>query len=223
VGMVYNQHVLKKLEFIAEAGYFHISNGGFMMPNGGFNIYYLKGGFNYFLFDLPYKKRTSYDLKTHDKKAFYTAYFAGAYREQGTFANRKQFPVFILHQAYLKPLNKIYSLGVGLDMFYDATQALIGNPKLIPSQVKESDKWLAAIGFCNEINIGKFALPLEFYTYVYDLKVIKQNLYLRFGLTYKTNQNIYFGCYFKGSINKYKSLESDFIEFAVGYQFRKNN
>ncbi len=221
VGAVYNQHLYKNFEFNAEAGYFHISNGSFMMPNGGFNIYYLKGGLSYFINQLPYTKRTPYDVKLKDAKPFYTIYFSGAYREQGTFAFRKQFPVFTLHQAYLKPLNKIYSLGVGLDLFYDATHALIGNPKLLASQVKESDKWLAALGFCNELSIGKFALPLEFYHYIYDLDVVKQNLYLRFGLTYKTYQNIYFGCYFKGSVNKYKSLESDFMEFAIGYQFKK--
>lgn len=220
-GLVYNQHLFKKLEFNSEVGYYHVSNGSFMMPNGGFNIYYLKGGFSYFLYETPYKKRAPYQIKANDKKAFYTAYFAGAYREQGTFAYRRQFPIFSFHQAYLKPLNKIYSVGVGLDMFYDATHALIDNPKLLASQVKERDKWLAAIGFCNELSIGKFAIPLEFYHYLYDLKVVKQNLYLRFGLTYKTYQNVYFGCYFKGSVNKYKSLESDFMEFAVGYQFKK--
>lgn len=223
VGAVYNQQVYKNLEFNAEAGYFHVSNGSFMMPNGGFNIYYLKGGFNYFLHELPYSKRIPYDIKTQDTKPFYTIYMAGAYREQGTFASRKQFPVFTLHQAYLKPMNKIYSLGVGLDLFYDATHALIGNPQLLASQVKESDKWLAALGFCNELSIGKFALPLEFYHYIYDLRIVEQNLYLRFGLTYKTYQNFYFGCYFKGSVNKYKSLESDFMEFAIGYQFKRKS
>ncbi|MFA9214263.1 MAG: acyloxyacyl hydrolase [Candidatus Methylacidiphilales bacterium] len=220
-GLVYNQHLFKKLEFNTEVGYYHVSNGSFMMPNGGFNIYYLKGGFSYFLYDTPYKKRTPYLIKTNDNRAFYTAYFAGAYREQGTFAYRRQFPIFTFHQAYLKPLNKIYAVGVGLDLFYDATHALIGNSNLLASQVQESDKWLSAIGFCNELSIGKFAIPLEFYHYIYDLSVVKQPLYLRFGLTYKTYQNVYFGCYFKGSVNKYKSLESDFMEFAVGYQFKK--
>jgi hypothetical protein len=36
--------------------------------------------------------------------------------------------------------SKVYSLGIGLDLFYDATQALLYNEKLLYSQIKESNK-----------------------------------------------------------------------------------
>ncbi len=193
-----------------------------MMPNGGINIYYLKGGVSYFFNETPYAKMKPYDLALTNKKVFYTTYLAGAYREQGTFAYRNQFPIFTFHQAVMKPLNKIYNIGIGADLFYDASQALADEPELIPSQVNEGDKLLAALGICNELSIGKLAIPLEFYYYIYDLSVIKRPVYVRFGLTYFPHKKLFVGCYFKGSNNKYNTLGSDFMEFALGWRFRRN-
>lgn len=219
---IYNRKISKQLDLNLEIGYFHTSNGSFMMPNGGLNIYYLKGGMTYFFNETPYDKMTPYDIELKKKKLFYTTYLAGAYREQGTFAYRRQYPIFSYHQAVMKPLNKIFNIGIGADLFYDATNALTDEPELIPSQVKESDKWLAAVGFCNELNIGKLAIPLEFYYYVYDFDKIKRPLYVRFGLTYFPYKKLFVGCYFKGSNNKYNTLGSDFMEFALGWRFRKS-
>lgn len=219
---IYNRKINQHLDLNLETGYFHTSNGSFMMPNGGINIYYLKGGLSYFFNETPYSKMKPCDISTTYKKVFYTTYLAGAYREQGTFAYRRQFPVFSFHQAVMKPINKIYNIGLGADLFYDATNALTDEPDLIPSQIKESDKWLSAIGFCNELNIGKLTVPLEFYFYVYDLAVIKRPVYVRFGLTYFAHKNLFVGCYFKGSNNKYNTLGSDFMEFALGWRFWRN-
>jgi hypothetical protein len=223
VGAVLNKKITNKLEFNFELGYFHLSNGSFQMPNGGFNIYYSKTGLSYFFTQTPLNKSFKNNFTLKDKTPYYTTYLAGAYREQGTFAYRRQFPIFIFHNALMKPFNKVYNYGLGIDLFYDATQRLIDEPDLLVSDVKERDKWNAALGFCNELNIGKLAIPLDFYHYVYDLNVVKQKYYIRFGLTYYPHKKLFVGCYFKGSINKYKSLESDFMEFALGWRFRKSN
>jgi hypothetical protein len=89
------------------------------------------------------------------------------------------------------------------------------------SQVKESDKILAGIGICGEINFGKLAFPLEFYKYIYDLDIVKKPVYLRFGLTYYPYKGLYTGCYFKGSNNKFNTFGSDFMEIVLGWRFRK--
>jgi hypothetical protein len=223
VGAVLNKKITNKLEFNFELGYFHLSNGSFQMPNGGFNIYYSKTGLSYFFNQTPLNKTLKNNFTLKNKTTYYTTYMAGAYREQGTFAYRRQFPIFIFHNAIMRQFNKVYNYGLGFDLFYDATQRLIDEPDLLVSDVKESDKWNAALGFCNELNIGKLAVPLDFYHYVYDLNVVKQKYYIRFGLTYYPYKKLFVGCYFKGSINKYKSLESDFMEFALGWRFRKQN
>jgi hypothetical protein len=223
VGAVFNKKITNQLEFNFELGYFHLSNGSFQMPNGGFNIYYSKTGLSYFFTQTPLNKTLKNNFTLKNKTPYYTTYIAGAYREQGTFAYRRQYPIFIFHNAIMKPFNKVYNYGLGFDLFYDATQRLIDEPDLLVSDVKESDKWNAALGFCNELNIGKLAIPLDFYHYVYDLNVVKQKYYIRFGLTYYPYKKLFVGCYFKGSINKYKSLESDFMEFALGWRFRKQN
>ncbi len=218
---IYNRKINNHLDLNLETGFFHTSNGSFLMPNGGLNIYYLKGGISYFFNETPYSKMKPCEISTANKKLFYTTYLAGGYREQGTFSYRRQFPVFTFHQAIMKPINKIYNIGIGADLFYDATNALTDEPDLIPSQINESDKWLAAIGICNELNIGKLSIPLEFYYYIYDFDKIKRPVYVRFGLTYFPYKNIFVGCYFKGSNNKYNTLSSDFMEFALGWRFRR--
>lgn len=216
---IYNKKISKNIDLNLEAGFFHTSNGSFLMPNGGINIYYLKGGLSYFFIEAPYCKMKSCDLLTTNKKIFYSSYLAGGYREQGTFAYRRQFPVFAFHQAIMKPINKIYNIGIGADLFYDASNALNDEPNLIPSQVKEIDKWLAAIGVCNELNIGKLTIPFELYYYFYDFDKIKRPVYMRFGLTYFPVKKLFVGCYFKGTNNKNNVLSSDFMEFALGWRF----
>jgi hypothetical protein len=216
---IYNRKINNHFDLNMETGFFHTSNGGFIMPNGGINIYYLKGGLSYFFNETPYDKTKIYDVSNLNKKVFYSTYLASAYREHGTFAYRRQFPVFAYHQAMMKPINKIYNIGIGADLFYDASNALNDEPNLIPSQVKENDKWLAAIGICNELNIGKLTIPFELYYYFYDIDKIKRPVYMRFGLTYFPAKKLFVGCYFKGSNNKYNTLSSDFMEFALGWRF----
>jgi|DEB19_MinimDraft_2_1074335.scaffolds.fasta_scaffold10637_2 hypothetical protein len=218
---IYNRKISNHLDLNLETGYFHTSNGSFSMPNGGINIYYFKSGISYFFNETPYSNMKPSEISTVNKKVFYTTYLAGAYREHGTFAYRRQFPVFAFHQAVMKPINKIYNIGIGADLFYDASNALTDEPDLIPSQVKESDKWLAAIGICNELNIGKLSFPLEFYYYIFDIDKIKRPVYVRFGITYFPYKNLFIGSYFKGSNNKYNTLGSDFMEFALGWRFRR--
>ena len=220
-GLVLNQMLTKKIDFNAELGYYHLSNGSFRIPNGGFNIYFIKTGLSYFISGNPYANRIKINKKIEHKKIYYSAFTAFGYREFGTFALIHQFPVFTIHQALYKPINKLYNLGIGFDLFYDATNALRVNENLMVSDVPEADKILLAVGICNEFTFGKLALPLEIYNYFSFVKRIENKNYLRFGLTYYANKKMFFGCYFKGSIANSKSLESDFMEFAIGYKFRK--
>jgi hypothetical protein len=106
---IYNKKINNHFDLNIETGFFHTSNGGFIMPNGGINIYYLKAGMSYFFKETPYSKMKRYEVANFNKKVFYTSYLAGAYRENGTFAYRRQFPVFSYHQAIMKPINKNFN------------------------------------------------------------------------------------------------------------------
>ena len=48
LAVIYNRKINNHFDLNMETGFFHTSNGGFIMPNGGINIYYLKGGLSYF-------------------------------------------------------------------------------------------------------------------------------------------------------------------------------
>lgn len=220
-GFVLNQKISKKIDFNAALGYYHLSNGSFKVPNGGIHVYFLKTGLTYFLKEAPNSFTKKSELKLKNKSVYYSAYFSLAYREIGIFSLSKQFPVFTGHHVLYKPINKIYNIGIGLDFFYDASNAWRLNKNLMISNIKEVEKLLFAVGICNEFTFGKLALPFELFTYLNILNEIENRNYLRFGLTYYAYKKVYFGCYFKGNIKENKLIDSDFMEFALGYRFKR--
>lgn len=219
VGAVYNKKLSKHFDLNIELGYYHLSNGNLKIPNGGFHVYMLKGGFNYFLDEVPYANRKKPNTKLSTSKWYYSTYAAVAYKELGTFADPKRFYVFTWHHAYMKPITKTYHAGVGLDLFYDASPYLRRHSFLSASDVSNNDKLFLALGFCNELRIGQFALPLQVYRYLYDNTIVNQHAYVRFGLTHNPFKNLLLGCYFKGGFTSKLALDSDFVEFAIGWQF----
>jgi hypothetical protein len=117
---------------------------------------------------------------------------------------------------YLYSVNKLYSIGLGLDGFYDATQGLLVNDKLRVRDIKENEKYHLALGIYQRFDVGKLFLPVGIYHYVLPLKNIQEPVYIRFGLGYQFHKNIYTGLFFKGTINNKLKLQSDFMEWTIG-------
>ena len=89
------------------------------------------------------------------------------------------------------------------------------------SDVKESEKFACAVGICYELRIDKLTVPFEVYQYVYDLKMIKDVYYIRFGLKYNPWKNLFLGCFVKGGPNSSGAFVSSFMEVATGWSFAK--
>jgi hypothetical protein len=218
LGLDWEININKKYYLLLSPGIYHISNGSLKMPNGGINLVWLKAGFGL------NRGIENSKLKTHqyalDKKGFkYWLYGFGTHREFNYFANLDRFWVFGLNQNFQYQFNHLYALGVGLDMHYDATQSLTNADGKKVHEVGENEKYLMALGLSQNFNLGKFFLPLGIYTYIVPLYVVKEPVYIRFGLGYHLNNRWFVGSFFKGTVNNKGQLKSDFMEWSLGYCF----
>ncbi len=212
------QYLLKEnLQFTIGTGLYHVSNGSLKMPNGGINIIYGNVGLSYF----PNAKKglgiqkPNYHL---EKKQFhYMLHIAGAYRELGYFNYITKFPVFTISNNAYFSLNKLYGIGLGLDAFYDATQVLLYRSDLKVADVAENQKYFMAIGIYNRMELGKLFFPLGIYHYLAPIKFVQEPVYVRFGLGYQITKHFYSGLFFKGTINHKQQLQSDFMEWSLGF------
>jgi len=223
----YHHEISNRVELNIEGSFFHVSNGNFSIPNGGYNLFYGKAGINYFFDEVPYLKRRGTYLKSFKNKAYYTGYVSYAYRNQGTFAGYRQYSVLTLHQSVMKKINKISNIGVGLDAFYDPTSKLnyymlYKEKELFVSDVKENEKYHVGIGLCYELMVGKLTIPMECYEYIYDLKYVINPTYVRFGLKYNIFKKFFVGGFVKGGFDKSMKFESAYMEFATGWSIYRN-
>ncbi len=215
-GLLVHALLTPHLEFNIGSGLYHVSNGSLKMPNGGINIIYLNTGITYYpIFEIQ-KNYLKPNYKLNTNPFYYMAYGAFAYRQLGYFNDVKSFWVFsFVNQAMFK-LNKLYSSGIGLDAFYDATQPLINTDSLKVADIPENKKYYLAVGLANRFDIGKLFIPMGVYTYLYNNKYVKEPVYLRFGLGYQFHKYFFTGLFFKGTITKNYKLQSDFMEWSLG-------
>lgn len=218
-GLQLHKQIDNSLEFNASLTYYHVSNGSLRIPNGGFNMLLLKAGLMKTIKGDFYVLSRPLHLK-RKRNLFFTGYVAGAYREQGLFNVIRRYPTATLSNSALVSLNALYSAGIGFDFFYDPTPPLVRNYTIQLNDVKLNQRFYGAVGISNMLYFGKFLMPVGVYRYVFQNRYVKDPLYLRFGLGYFISKNIFTGCFFKGTINKTGKLESDFMEWSLGYRFK---
>ncbi|MDP1726754.1 MAG: acyloxyacyl hydrolase [Bacteroidota bacterium] len=204
------------LECNIGTGLYHVSNGSLKMPNGGINIVYLNTGITYYPKFQVHKNYLKPNYTLNENRFYYMAYGAFAYRQLGYFSDLKSFWVFSCVNQYMYRINKLYSSGIGLDGFYDATHALRQKDSLNLSDIPENKKYHLAIGLTNRFDIGKLFIPVGVYTYLYNNKYVQEPVYLRFGLGYQFHKHFFTGLFFKGTINRNFKLQSDFMEWSLG-------
>ncbi len=196
-------------------GLYHVSNGSLIMPNGGINILYFKAGLGLNQAHEKPLEESHYKLET--QKWRYWNYGFAAYKQMDYFSDMKEFWVFGFNQHLNYRVNHLYSIGLGADVFYDATQSLTNEPGKNVFEVNENEKYFLALGLSQRFDLGKLFLPFGIYTYAAPLKEVKEPIYIRFGLGYHFSKNWFIGSFFKGTINTNGQLKSDFMEWSIGY------
>lgn len=211
----YEYQTASKRYYHLSTGLYHVSNGSLHMPNGGINIIYLKAGIG--LNQTPEKAIETSHYKLETQKWRYWNYGFAAYKQMDYFSDMKEFWVFGFNQHLNYRINHLYSIGLGADVFYDATQSLIIEPGKNVYEVMENEKYFLALGLSQRFDLGKLFLPFGIYTYAAPLKEVKERIYIRFGLGYQFSKNWFIGSFFKGTINANGQLKSDFMEWSIGY------
>ncbi len=218
LGLDYELSNDKGRYLLLSTGVYHISNGSLKMPNGGINLMYVKAGVG-----LTRNADANKFLKHHytlSKRYWqYWVYGFASHREYNYFANLDRFWVFGINQQLQYQLNHLYAIGLGLDLHYDATQSLTNADGKKLYQVNEYEKYMSAIGVSQQFRIGKIFLPLGLYHYLVPLHIVKEPVYIRFGLGYQFHPHWFIGGFFKGTVNSKGQLKSDFMEWSIGYRF----
>jgi hypothetical protein len=219
IGLRANVRIGSLAQLNVGAGLYHVSNGSIKMPNGGINIIYGQIGYSYFAYGLPnnWKQKTQYN-KGINPHFEYSVYGLVSHRELGYFDYLTRFWIAGLSQQLTYKFNHLYSLGIGLDGYYDATQPLLYNSHLKVYDIEEKDKYYLALGLYQRFDIGKLFLPFGVYHYVYNMNNVQEPLYVKFGLGFKPGKHVFYGLFFKGTINKKQQLQSDFMELSFGYR-----
>lgn len=210
LGMRFN--INKHIAITTYAGFTHFSNAGLKLPNRGVN--FLNAGIDMTLRlnpdtseNLKHKK-----LRWNPRPLVYELFLLGGLRSVGIEYNRR-FPAFVLCTRAFKPLNKIVSLGVGLDFSWDFSY---------PFRNKYAEgEWGNPV---NGIKIGAHgSLGLNFdqvqFTvyagrYFYKLDTYSMPIYMRMTTQYNFTPNWLVMFSFQAQQHK-----ADHLSLGLGYRF----
>ncbi|MFN4082210.1 MAG: acyloxyacyl hydrolase [Bacteroidia bacterium] len=222
-GLSYHIKLAEKRELSTIIKYHHVSNGSTKMPNGGFNMLLVGIGLNFTESDF-FNLAEPNNLKTDERYFYIMSHIAGSYREIGYFRDTKGFYVLANSNTLFYKINQLLSLGAGVDFFYDPSPYLSKNISLPLSKVYESNKKYAGAGFASNFRFSRFFIPVGFYTYLNNRNNMLNQNYIRFGLGFQLTEKFYCGSFFKGTLKGGTKLESDFMEWSLGFKlpFKRN-
>lgn len=198
-------------------GFLHFSNGSVRMPNNGFNLLYSRVSISQY-FSEPHYVPLSAPLKKEKKHGSFESSFSMAYKELGVF-NPYKFFVFFMSQQYMRPLNTLFDGGIRFDLIYDPTPALRRYFYSHLSDVKENEKFHAALGLAAELKIADLRVILNTLHYLYNLDILNRGqVYARFGLKYYLMPRLFISSTVRSTLSTSATISSEFMEWGLGYK-----
>ena len=218
-GLILNYRLNSSNEIGISGGLYHVSNGSLKMPNGGINAVYTGLSYrHHFEKYLDFKYKPIIKNKAYESKFIYTIYLASGYREIAYFTSTKSFWVGSLNQQFTRKISRLYQLGITSDIFYDASPAIWENSLRSLISIQTREKLHAGLGFYQQFDIGRFFLPFSANFY---LTKVSRPFYIKFGLGYQLSPKWRIGSFFKGGIKNGSKLDSDFMEWSLGYSINR--
>ena len=193
------------------AGITHYSNGSTGIPNLGINVATANLGLIHY-FGQSKAIYQSSDEMPKDREHFQT-FIAGAFKKiyppQG-----KRYYAGTISASYVHPIKSKSSWGIGLDLFYDNSLIERLQRENKPN-VSQSDNYRPGIYGSYELRLGHVGMLLNMGIYPYTKWKGDGNFYHRIGSRY------YFNNLFLLMNLKTHYAKADFIEWGVGYSFKK--
>lgn len=202
----------KHIAFSTGVSLVHFSNGSYVRPNLGFNIFSLNTGVSY-NFGKDKEIQTN-PLPDKEKK-----------REHFIVANTglKEIPpvegpkYMVINLAYniIKPISNKSNYGFSADFFYNSSlEALIEKNDNVPAST--ADNFRAGISAMYGISVGKLMLSVHMGGYILPRYTDNGFLYHRINSRYSINKKLFFNLGLKSHW-----AVADFIEMGVGYKINK--
>ncbi len=214
-GLILNYRLNSKNEIGISGALYHVSNGSLKMPNGGINVVYASLSYRHHLEKyLDFKYKPILKNQAFKTKFLYTINIATGYREIAYFTSTKAFWVGVLNQQFTKKISQLYQIGISSDIFYDASPAIWENSLRSLKSIQTKEKLHLGIGLYQQFDLGRFFIPFSANFY---LNKVKRPFYIKFGLGYQLTEKWRIGSFFKGGIIKGSKLDSDFMEWSLGY------
>lgn len=200
----------KRLDWKGNLNLSHFSNGRLVSPNQGLNVFTCSTGLNYHL------NESKPTLINHPRSRPVKAYSYEFIMSVGTKTFQHYDPdrYFISSAVmnFYRNFFHIYSLGAGVDVFYDAS---LRNGLLVQfGEYKEIHLYKAGVHWANEFRYEDFSLVLQLGHYILQKHQDISNFYTRVGVKYTFNDHYIFRAGLKSHY-----AQADFVEWGIGYRW----
>ena len=192
--------------------FMHFSNASFTAPNLGINVPTIQLGATWHLSDGKeiYKKDSI--TPPRDRKWHYSILLSGGLKEVSP-AGGVKYGIGSLNAEAIKPVSRKSRIGVGLDIFYDASL----EKKLKGANQDYSGMFAVVrpgLHFHYELKLSEFSLFFDVGGYLFTRWKEDGYIYARQGVRYRIAKN-----WLVGVALKTHYFKADFAEWGVGYEF----
>lgn len=203
----------KKVDLGAGVSFTHFSNGAFKVPNLGINIPSIFFSINYKC-NPDFEKITLPDQNFIRQNTIITGASIGF--KEIMPANGPKYPCITLTGQYLYQARPKSAFTTGIDIFYTPSIYYQIMADTLPD-AKKTDYTQLGIIAGYELCMGKLSALLQLGVYAITKSKYDGYLYHRLGVRYYFTDNIYANLTLKTHFAK-----ADFIEWGLGYCFKKN-
>lgn len=201
----------KKIYSTLGLGLTHFSNGAFKAPNLGVNIGSASIGILYRFHDIPisYDKIQKPAYNKHINVKMFGAF--GIKEIVPPLGNK--YMAYSFYADFLKPYSFRYKAGLGVDLFYNTSQAELMRRR--NREFKDYELLKPGIHATHEMLISKLSFIFQTGFYLYAKEKTDGNIYTRLGLQYPVYKNFMVNLTLKSHFAK-----ADYIEYGIGYKIR---
>jgi hypothetical protein len=210
-----------RLKIGAGGSFIHMSNGNVKTPNFGLNLITAQTGLTWAL-----NQKTTYapgpattaengmdEIASQEniKRFHVNMILAGGIRQSSRRIDRN-YPAASLVTELTRRLNHKYQIGIGADLFYDAS---LGEDVYYAEHRESSKvKFQAGGHLAAEVFMGRLSLVINPGLYFYHPAKPDYATFNRVGLRYRFANNLLTSVCIKAH-----AFEADYIEWGVGYEF----
>lgn len=204
--------VHQNLSIDGAISFMHFSNASFTAPNLGINIPTIQLGATWYLSNSKEVFKKDSIIPPRDRKWHYSVILSGGLKEINP-AYGPKYGIGSLNAEVIKPVSRKSLIGIGLDIFYDASLE-----KDLKHAGMDYSGMFAVVRpgmhFHYELKLSEFSLFFDVGGYLYTRWKEDGYIYARQGIRYRVAKHVLLGLALKTHYFK-----ADFAEWGVGYEF----